>query len=179
MNSIYPLPFIQKHLTSTMNPLLLPTSNDLIKHETEEYGVGIYTLRPYQRGDCIGQFLAQPSNGLRQHSLQRSPGDHLEDPYFVGYLLHSCDPNVVVDMHQQKVYCLKNIQTGEPLYMDYASTEDVLFRQFACACGAPNCREWITGRNEAVNDEGKHYQAQKELELLANNIPFHEMQTAV
>jgi hypothetical protein len=32
--------------------------------------------------------------------------------------------------------------------MDYAETEDVLFKQFPCSCAAPNCRGWITGRRE-------------------------------
>jgi len=32
--------------------------------------------------------------------------------------------------------------------MDYAETEDVLFRQFACCCGSEKCRVWITGRKE-------------------------------
>ena len=178
MNSIYPSSFIEQHLTASVNPLLLPTTNDLVKRETVEYGVGIYTLRPFHRGDCIGQFLARASDGLCQHSLQRAPGDHLEDPYFVGYLLHSCDPNVVVDMHQQTVYCLKDIQAGEPLFMDYASTEDVLFRQFACACAAPNCREWITGRNEPVNDEGKHHLQQKDNVLMMNST-FHKTKIAI
>jgi hypothetical protein len=35
------------------------------------------------------------------------------------------------------------------LTMDYAQTEDVLYRQFPCSCGAENCRGWITGRKEA------------------------------
>jgi hypothetical protein len=35
--------------------------------------------------------------------------------------------------------------------MDYAETEDVLFKQFPCFCGSPNCRLWITGRKEMIN----------------------------
>ncbi|WP_306251596.1 hypothetical protein [Parvularcula sp. IMCC14364] len=174
MKNIYPASFIKKYLTPSLNPLLLPTSDDIIKRETAEYGIGVYTLHSYQRGDCIGHFLAMPSNTLRQHSLQRAIGDHLEDPYFVGYLLHSCDPNVVLDMHQQKAFCLKDIQAGGPLFIDYASTEDVLFRQFACACSAPNCRHWITGRNEPVNAEGRMYLDEKENQLLLINTAIYE-----
>lgn len=174
MNSIYPSSFIKKHMIPAVNPLLLPTENDLIKRETAEYGIGIYALHSYARGECVGQFLAMPSDGLRQHSLQRSPGDHLEDPYFVGYLLHSCDPNVIVDMHRQKVFCLKDIQAGEPLFMDYASTEDVLFKQFACGCASPGCRQWITGRHEPVNEEGRRYLEEKENRLLLLNGFIHD-----
>ncbi len=174
MDSIYPSSYISKYALPCVNPLLLPTENDLIKKETPQYGIGIYTLHYYERGECIGQFLARPSHEISQHTLQRSPHDHMEDPYFVGYLLHSCDPNVVVDMHQQKVFCLKDIQAGEPLFMDYASTEDTLFKQFSCACDAPNCRHWITGRNETVNDEGKHFLGLKERAFTQQNNAFHE-----
>jgi hypothetical protein len=37
--------------------------------------------------------------------------------------------------------------------MDYAETEDTLFKQFPCSCGSSNCRGWITGRKEMVNGE--------------------------
>lgn len=175
MNSLYPLHFVQKNTPSFVNTALLPSQFDLIKKETPEYGVGIYALHPFARGTLIGHFLAQPASELCQHSLQRGPGDHIEDPYFVGYLLHSCDPNVVVDMHQQKVFCLKDIHEGEPLFMDYASTEDALFKQFACACEAPNCRGWITGRHEAVNAQGKLHLAEKERALLALTAAVHHV----
>lgn len=177
MNSLYPSSFIKKYLTPSVNPLLLPTTNDLTKREIVGYGVGIYALRHYERGECIGHFIAKPSQGLRQHSLQCAPDSHLEDLYFVGYLLHSCDPSVVVDMHQQKVFCLKDIHAGEALFMDYASTEDILYQQFACACGAPNCRHWITGRNESVNAVGRQYLEQMQSESLLLNTAIYETRT--
>lgn len=179
MSSLYPSAFIKKHAAPHIDLSRLPSTHELIKKETDQYGVGIYAQRPYARGTVIGHFLARQTSELRQHSLQRSPGDHLEDPYFVGYLLHSCDPNVVLDMHQQKVYCLKDIHEGEPLFMDYASTEDVLFRQFACACAAPNCRQWIAGRSEPVNQEGQHFLAEKERNLVRVNTAIHETRIAV
>jgi hypothetical protein len=46
------------------------------------------------------------------------------------------------------VTALRDIAANSFLYMDYAETEDVLFKQFPCSCGAPNCRGWITGRKE-------------------------------
>jgi hypothetical protein len=45
--------------------------------------------------------------------------------------------------------------------MDYASTEDILFKQFPCLCGTPNCRFWISGRKEEVSPEGiRHIEEQ-------------------
>ena len=157
VDSLYPESFIDKYSVSGIHLDKFPSINDLIKKDTEEYGTGIYALRPYKRGELIGYFIAKPTKTIRQHSLQRSEGEHLEDPYFVGYLLHNCTPNVVLDMHAQKVFCIKDIAVDEPLCMDYASTEDALFRQFACACDSKDCRMWITGRNEKVNAEGELY----------------------
>ncbi|MCB1773792.1 MAG: SET domain-containing protein-lysine N-methyltransferase [Gammaproteobacteria bacterium] len=153
-HTLYPRSFLDRCKPSGEALRQLPSRSALTKRTTEECGVGIYARRPFHRGELIGSFLALEINEVNQHSLQRAPGDYLYDPYFVGYLLHSCDPNVVLDMHQQTVYCLRNIAAGEPLMMDYASTEDSLFRQFPCACGAPNCRQWVTGRAEPVNSEG-------------------------
>jgi hypothetical protein len=49
------------------------------------------------------------------------------------------------------VIALKDIKASTYLYMDYAQTEDVLYKQFACSCGSDNCRGWITGRMEVVS----------------------------
>ena len=51
------------------------------------------------------------------------------------------------------------VRAGGLLTIDYAATEDVLYRQFACGCGAAACRRWITGRAEAANAEGREYLA--------------------
>lgn len=69
------------------------------------------------------------------------------DSYFAGYLAHSCDPNVEVDMKHQYVHALKAIPAGAILTMDYEATEDELFQQFQCRCGAPECRGLIRGRS--------------------------------
>lgn len=155
--TIYPESFIKKYAIADKAKLCLPTVDDIAMLETAEYGKGIFALHPYKRGMCIGDFIAKPIKTLKQHSLQRGPNDNLYDPYFIGFLLHSCDPNVVVDMHQHKVYCIRDIDENQPLLMDYASTEDKLFNQFPCGCNAPNCRYWITGRNEFVSNQGLDY----------------------
>lgn len=69
------------------------------------------------------------------------------DSYFAGYLAHSCDPNVEVDMEHQYVHALKAIPAGSILNMDYEATEDELFQQFQCRCGSPDCRGLIRGRS--------------------------------
>ena len=51
-------------------------------------------------------------------------------------------------MQKLTVTALQDIEANSYLYMDYAETEDYLFKQFPCSCGAENCRGWITGRLE-------------------------------
>ncbi|RLA68596.1 MAG: SET domain-containing protein-lysine N-methyltransferase [Epsilonproteobacteria bacterium] len=135
-----------------------PTTEDFsIQNSKEGKGHGVYTHKTYQRGQFLANFTGYTVPNIIQHTLQITPKLHLYDAHFVGYLLHSCDPNVFIDMREFEVWALKDIAAGSPLTMDYAATEDVLFKQFKCVCDAPNCRHWVTGRKESVNDEGQLY----------------------
>jgi hypothetical protein len=90
-----------------------------------------------------------------QHTRQLAPGIHVYDPTFCGLLQHSCDPNVFLDMSELWLWALKEINPGDRLTMDYATTEDKLLRQFACQCGSADCRGWITGYEESPNADGQ------------------------
>lgn len=90
-----------------------------------------------------------------RQTRQLHTGIHIYDPRFFGLLEHSCDPNVFLDMSELWLWALKDIHSGERLTMDYATTEDKLLRQFACGCGSPSCRGWITGYDEPLNIEGQ------------------------
>lgn len=127
-----------------------PTDADCIVHRQDAgKGLGVYARRSFQRGQLICRISGSITHEVMQHSLQISPGMHLYDPFFTGYLLHACDPNCLLDMQRFELWALKDIAPGEAMTMDYASTEDVLFKQFRCLCGSANCRGWITGRREA------------------------------
>ncbi len=132
------------------------------KVEEREPGKGkaVYALRDYKRGEMIARLTGTVLPYRTQHTLQINPGVHLLDLEFVGYLAHSCAPNVFVDMQALEVWALEDIPAQGSLTMDYASTEDFLYRQFPCLCGSSNCRGWITGRKERVNEEGlRHLEA--------------------
>lgn len=125
-------------------------------------GLAIRTRRDHERGSVVEHFSGTLSLHGEQHSLQISPFQHLLDLDFVGYLMHGCDPNCVLDMQRLRLLAVKDITAGSMLTIDYAVTEDDLFRQFACSCGAPNCRRWVTGRSEPVNRKGREYLAKLE-----------------
>lgn len=124
-----------------------------------QMGLGVRSRRAIRRGATVGPMVGEVSNQVSQHSLQISALLHMIDRAFAGYLLHSCDPNCVLDVHRLEVVAVREVAPGELLTIDYAVTEDVLHRQFACACGAANCRRWITGRREGPDAEGGAYLA--------------------
>lgn len=128
-----------------------PTDFDVVvSDEEDERGRGVFALRPFVRGHRICRISGIIVHEVRQHTLQITPTAHLYDPYFTGFLLHSCSPNTFLDMQRFELWALQDVTVGEALTMDYASTEDVLFKQFQCSCGSANCRTWITGRRESV-----------------------------
>lgn len=134
------------------NNALFPRKQDFeVVVKDEVIGLGVISRRAFAKGEVIAALSGEIIHDLRQHSLQIEPDVHLYDMYFSGYFLHSCSPNVELDMKNLLVYAVKDIQSDEYLFMDYAQTEDVLYKQFPCGCGSENCRGWITGRKEQVS----------------------------
>lgn len=130
------------------NPLF-PNKNDFgIVKKNHATGLGVMSYKFFAKGSLVCAITGDIIDEIRQHTLQIEPDKHLHDLYFSGYFLHSCSPNIELDMEKLLVYAVRDIHPMEYLTMDYAQTEDVLFKQFPCGCGADNCRGWITGRKE-------------------------------
>lgn len=130
------------------NPLF-PSKKDFnVVLKNHVSGMGVMTFRFFSKGDLICALAGDIITDIRQHSLQIEPDLHLHDTYFSGYFLHSCSPNITLDMKSLLVYATKDINPMDYLLMDYAQTEDYLYKQFPCTCGAENCRGWITGRKQ-------------------------------
>lgn len=133
-----------------------PTTQDFeVTDTTDRRGAGLRAVRSFDRGQLMARVSGHVVSTRLLHTLQISAAAHLHDPYFAGLLQHSCDPNVRLDMSSFEVWALRPIAAGELLTMDYATTEDKLTRQFACQCGAPNCRQWVTGAKELPNAQGQ------------------------
>ena len=109
---------------------------------------------------CIAKVSGYAVTERSRQTLQLSGRIHLYDCWFCGLLRHSCNPNVFLDTTYLELWTVQPIVAGTELTLDYASTEDSLFRQFACQCGELNCRGWITGRQEPLNAEGQAFMAQ-------------------
>lgn len=131
-----------------------PKKTDFSLVEDSDFGKGIKTLKYFSSHSLLAYFQGQVIHYVTQHSVQINSYVHLLDEFFVGFLLHSCDPNAQLDMERFALWAVKDIKPGEYITIDYQATEEVLYRQFACHCGAENCRKWITGFKEQSNVEG-------------------------
>jgi len=141
----------------------LPTRDKFAKEEVGEgRGLGVRSLTAIPSGDLVACISGIVTHQRGLHTLQINQHAHLLDLDFVGFLTHSCSPNVRVCLSEFKVWALADIGEGDVLTMDYASTEDVLFRQFECCCTSPNCRGWITGRRETLNLAGQDFMRRRE-----------------
>lgn len=117
-----------------------------INHINNGVGEGVVSLGRIEPGEIVFTCTGFFSPDVTLFSLQITPELHLHDPYFYGKLLHSCDPNSYVDLNTRTFIALKAINPGDFITIDYARTEDYLFRTFPCSCGAEHCRGVVAGR---------------------------------
>ncbi len=135
-----------------------PKSEDfevILKDEND--GFGVISYKSFREGDLVAVMNGERITDIRQHSLQIEPGLHLHDTHFSGYFLHSCSPNVYLDMDSMRITAIRDIEPGDYILMDYAQTEDVLYKQFPCSCGSANCRGWITGNKQEIDESDPLY----------------------
>jgi hypothetical protein len=140
------------------NPLFPSHFDFKIVKRDQTSGLGVISYRSFEPGEIVAALAGDIVADMTQHTLQIEPDVHLLDLHFCGYFLHSCDPNVHLDMRNMMVHAIRPIRVNDHLLMDYAQTEDVLYRQFPCQCGSVLCRGWITGRREAPNTSDAAYQ---------------------
>jgi hypothetical protein len=114
----------------------------------DSVGEGVKTLGSYAEGEVIFAFTGFFSTEITQFTLQVHEGLHLHDPYFMGKVLHCCEPNTAVDMKNRTFTAVRDIEAGEFITMDYASTEEVLYRTFECSGGAEHCRGVVKGSKQ-------------------------------
>lgn len=129
-----------------------------ICHE-DSFGLCVRALHGCDSGVVLDRFHGDIGPHMSQHSLQVKPDLHITGARYIGYLSHGCDPNCRLDMTRFELVSLRTISAGEILTIDYAATEDRLYTQFACVCGADGCRRWITGRIDPVSAAGQRHLA--------------------
>ena len=137
---------------------LFPSSKDFeVIVKDDKVGKGVFCYRPFKKGEILAKITGEITQDLRQHTLQIDNDNHLLDTYFSGYFLHSCDPNISLNMDEMIVTVVKDIQANSYLFMDYSQTEDILYKEFQCGCGSVKCRGWITGRFQRTKPHSINY----------------------
>lgn len=105
----------------------------------------ICAKRPFAGGSTIGHCAGQWRRAITQFTLQAPGGLHFEDLHFAGLLTHSCSPNCEIRFDPFRIVALRAIAPGEILTIDYAATEERLYKTFRCACGEAACRGDVRG----------------------------------
>lgn len=120
-------------------------SNFIILQSPEDIHKGLLSLVTFDKEDLIVQCAGTSLFFQTLHSLQYKEGMYLHDPFFAGYLLHSCDPNAELNMRDFTLHAIKPIKHFELITIDYEKTEAQLYQGFNCQCGSFNCKGWIEG----------------------------------
>lgn len=123
-----------------------PKADNVTIVKTHNKGQALASKIFLKPDDLVFRFSGDVINHQTLYTLQKSNGVYINDEYVMGRVLHSCNPNTTVDMNTQEFICTRLISPGEPITMDYETTEDELFRAFECECGAVNCKGFISGR---------------------------------
>jgi hypothetical protein len=66
------------------------------------------------------------------------------EPEPADFVNHSCEPNCGMK-GSVLVVALRDIEAGEELTYDFATTDGSDYDEFECACGSPLCRGKVTG----------------------------------
>lgn len=112
---------------------------------SEKVGEGVVSKTVFSKGDIVFAFTGVVLDFITQFTLRDKQGQHIHDPFFMGKVLHSCDPNTTCDMEKRTFTAKRDILPGELITMDYEETEASLFKPFLCQCGAKNCKGLIAG----------------------------------
>lgn len=130
-------------LTYTGPWIGMPTEADFEFVELPGKGKCVASKRSFDPGELVFVFSGQAIPHVTLRSLRMTDALNLHDPFFMGYVAHSCEPNCHVDMERLSFTATRFITAGDLITMDYMQTETKLFRRFDCACGAPKCRGLI------------------------------------
>jgi uncharacterized protein len=113
--------------------------------ERMDYGRCVLANTRFCVGDLIHEAKGRWLDRVTQYTLQYKPDVHFEDLEIIGYLAHSCEPNAAFYFDPPRLICIRPIESGDLVTIDYDATEEILAKDFKCACGSAQCRGVIRG----------------------------------
>lgn len=126
-------------------------------------GRGSVAVEPILAGEVIVAFGGRAMNrdefdllpaGQRSRSIQIEDNLYLAgapEPEPADFINHSCRPNCGMS-GATVVLAMRDIQPGEPLTYDYATSDGSDYDEFECHCGSDNCRGKVTGSDWTLPD---------------------------
>lgn len=135
-----------------LHPDVYLTDNHVI------HGKGLVARAPIRKGEIISQLdltsptllitdvMAMPPDeqeALLHYGYQRSDDLIVIDKEPERYMNHSCDANIKW-IETDTMIASRDIQPGEEITYDYATTEITIPFEFECRCGTPACRHHVT-----------------------------------
>ncbi len=104
-------------------------------------------LEPDQPMYLISEVVNWPEaeqETLLIHAYQCSETHLVNEQGDERFMNHSCDPNTWWGGDNDTMIARRDIQPGEEITYDYATTEITLPFEMACGCGSPHCRGVVT-----------------------------------
>ena len=141
-------------------PNLSYISPKAVVKESPIQGRGLFAAEAIQTGEivCIKGGSVFNRQTLQEVSKSLGPAEiQIAEDFFIGPLTeqeregsmifsnHSCEPNIGVQ-GQIVFVALRDIQLGEELTHDWATTDDDTY-EMECKCGASTCRKVVTGQD--------------------------------
>jgi uncharacterized protein len=130
------------------------------------HGRGVFTDEPVPAETLIirftGPFLCHAETTARTYALQIGPD------LYIGasggpddFINHSCEPNAGLRIEGTiaDLYSIRDIQAGEEILFDYATTLDEDDFTMACQCGSPSCRKVIGDAKYLPENVWKRYES--------------------
>ena len=118
-------------------------------------GNGIFAQELLKKGELLAVFggvVYEWDTFINLPERERSLCIQVEENLFLvprpigdgDYVNHCCNPNAGLS-GQIALVAMRDIQPGEEICFDYAMSDTMAYDEFACECGAPNCRRSVTG----------------------------------
>jgi hypothetical protein len=124
------------------------------------HGKGLFAIEPIARGEIVcvkGGYIIDSQTLEAMPDWYRAAEVPIAGDLFIGPLHeherggamiwsnHSCEPNIGVQ-GQIVFVAIRDIEVGEELTHDWATTDDADYRM-TCRCGAASCRKVVTGQD--------------------------------
>ena len=142
----------------------MPSPRRIQTRQSPVHGKGVFALCDIAAGETLIEYVGEVITW--DEAQERHPHDpdqpnhtfyfHVDEDKVIDaayggnssrWINHSCDPNCEAEERKGRIYivALRDIRAGEELFYDYGLIIEERYTaklkaEYACHCGAPNCR---------------------------------------